>query len=208
MSRPAEDAAEIPDVARERHEEVAALLARAFEDDPGYRYVTGASGAAHRGAMRDLQGRALEIHLAQDLPRPGLVEAGRLRAVALVEPPSTSISYRAVARVAPGVVARLGPAVGLRALRMILAMERLRPELPHHRLAMIAVDAPDRGRGLARTLLEDLHARCARDPVSTGVGLETTKPENVPLYERFGYRVTHADHFAGVPVWSLFRARS
>jgi hypothetical protein len=44
------------------------------------------------------------------------------------------------------------------------------------------------------------------DPRSSGVTLTTEKPENLPLYQRFGYRQTgHARVSAVLETWGFYR---
>ena len=192
----------------EREDEVAGLVAHAFAQDPGYRWASGAEGERHARNVAALARATVGIHCAGRFPITAVVQEGALAAVALFEPPGASMPYVSGLRIALGLLARSGPAVTLRALRGVQVVEDLRPRETHVYLPVIAVDAWARGRGLARALLEDLHARCEAEASARGVALETANPMNVGLYEHLGYRVTRRVELDGrVPVWAMFRAR-
>ena len=59
------------------------------------------------------------------------------------------------------------------------------------------------GRGLGGQLLRRLSARA--DAAALPVYLETDDPNNVPLYERFGYRVLTAEAPASLPTVTMWR---
>ena len=61
------------------------------------------------------------------------------------------------------------------------------------------------GRGHARPLLEAVLALARQQPGSTGIALNTEDPRNIPLYERFGFRVHFERHAGGVRTWGMFR---
>jgi GNAT superfamily N-acetyltransferase len=71
---------------------------------------------------------------------------------------------------------------------------------------MIGVRGTHQGRGLARRLLEAVHALAAGDAGSRGVSLTTELAKNVPLYEHFGYAVIgHVWVNEGLETWSMYR---
>ena len=77
-----------------------------------------------------------------------------------------------------------------------------RPQLHVH---MIGVRGAYRGRGLARQLLETVHALCEQSPVAEGVSLTTEDPRNVALYQHLGYRVVGEARIADdLYTWSFF----
>lgn len=61
------------------------------------------------------------------------------------------------------------------------------PHEPHWYLPAIGVDPMRQGLGLGSALLARSLARCDRDHAAAY--LEATNPRNVPLYERFGFKV-------------------
>ena len=73
-------------------------------------------------------------------------------------------------------------------------------------LSMIGVRHSHAGRGLARLLLDEVHALAEADATSSGVSLTTETQRNLPLYEHFGYRITgHARVSAELETWGFFR---
>ncbi len=75
----------------------------------------------------------------------------------------------------------------------------------HHHLNMIGVRGSHAGRGFARPLLDAVRLLAAGDPESAGVSLTTELPQNVRLYEHFGYEVVgHARVTPELETWGLF----
>ena len=100
----------------------------------------------------------------------------------------------------------LGPAAMLRLLRIDAWMRQGHPAAPHWYLFMLGVAPRDHGRGFGGALLRRLSERADGDGVS--IYLETDRPENVPLYERFGYQVTEEAQlpgFASLTMWRMVR---
>ncbi len=84
-------------------------------------------------------------------------------------------------------------------------MMRVHPEEPHWYLAAIGSDPTVRGQGFGQVLMRSRLDRC--DAEHCPAYLESTKPENVPYYQRFGFRVTReiALPDAGPPLWAMWR---
>jgi GNAT superfamily N-acetyltransferase len=77
---------------------------------------------------------------------------------------------------------------------------------PNLHLNILAVPPRYQGRGLARPLLERVHAHSREYPGSRGVTLTTEDPKNVAFYQYFGYRVVGRAPIApGVDTWGFFR---
>jgi GNAT superfamily N-acetyltransferase len=73
---------------------------------------------------------------------------------------------------------------------------------------MIGVRDAYRGTGLARRLLEAVHAECERSAFAEGVSLTTEEPRNVDFYRHMGYEITGEARIGDVvPTWNLFRPR-
>lgn len=66
-------------------------------------------------------------------------------------------------------------------------MGAFHPSEPHWYLPMIGVDPCNQGQGCGSTLLRQGIARCDADRLPAY--LESTNLRNVPLYERFGFKV-------------------
>lgn len=84
-------------------------------------------------------------------------------------------------------------------------MKRMHPEEPHWYLAVIGSDPTVRGRGFGQALMRSRLDRC--DAEYCPAYLESSKPENVPYYERFGFTVTREITLpdGGPPLWAMWR---
>ena len=108
------------------------------------------------------------------------------------------------------------PAV-LRAFRGRLAVGRTvtelmkaqHPEEPHWYLAVIGSDPTYRGEGYGKALMESGLARA--DAEWAPAYLESSNPDNVPYYERFGFEVIGElelpgdSEAAGPTMWAMWR---
>jgi GNAT superfamily N-acetyltransferase len=73
-------------------------------------------------------------------------------------------------------------------------------------LNMIGVRKGAQGRGLGRQLMERVQEMSRNDEDSRGVTLTTEDPQNVKLYEHFGYEIVgHQVVSADLETWSFFR---
>jgi ribosomal protein S18 acetylase RimI-like enzyme len=101
------------------------------------------------------------------------------------------------------VLATGGPGTVVRTLRWVSAWDKRDPAERHEHLGPVAVDRHLQGLGIGTAMLsahvEDLDLQRI-----TG-WLETDKPENVRLYERFGYTVEEQAEVLGVPNWFMRR---
>ena len=89
-------------------------------------------------------------------------------------------------------------------LKLLNAVEDEHPSQPHWYLALLGVDPSLQGHGYGRALLEPVLTKC--DTAIEPAYLETQKPENLPFYERFGFRVLKEVSVPGSPtVWLMWR---
>jgi ribosomal protein S18 acetylase RimI-like enzyme len=66
-------------------------------------------------------------------------------------------------------------------------MEHFHPKEPHWYLPLIGTDPMHQGKGYGTALMEHAMRRCDRDRMPAY--LESSNPTNIPLYERFGFKV-------------------
>lgn len=185
--------------------EIAAVLGRAFDDDPVWRWLL-PDDASRVRRMTALFGVMLrQVHL-----RHGATEAtgrnGGTEAAALWDPPGHwHIPLRRQAAQGVPLVRILGtrtPAT----LRALGAIEKHHPKEPHWYLAVLGTDPPAQGNGLGAALLRSRLDRCDAEGLPSY--LESSKEQNVPYYERFGFRVTRELTLPGKgcpPVWLMWR---
>jgi ribosomal protein S18 acetylase RimI-like enzyme len=165
---------------------VATVIADAFDDDPIMRFIVPARD------YRTRLTRLFRMELAGFL-RLGstwvAVDGDEILGAALWAPPDRwKQSPIDMARVIIPAMRVFGTSIrhGLAAFG---ALEKAHPERPPHwYLATIGTAAEHQGRGVGGALLRQVLDRCDRD--LEPAYLESSKSENVPYYERFGFEVT------------------
>ena len=176
-------------------------LARAFHDDPVMVWLF---GARERPRARRLR-RFLGSEARRQHRRGGLVlTATGHPGAALWDPPGMwRTTWPEIVRSAPRMATAVGPRIP-RALRGLALMERAHPREPHWYLAVLGTDPAQQGRGVGAAMIEPVTTRC--DAEGLGAYLESSKPDNVPYYERFGFRTTgQIDLPGGPPLWPMWR---
>jgi GNAT superfamily N-acetyltransferase len=188
--------------------EIVAVFSDAFRDYPVMRYVLGSpspydqrldrlvelfvSGRAHRNepmlGIRDATGR--------------LLAAATMTLPALEDPPATFVALR------ESIWSELGAPARAAYEAFVAATQQFPIAAPHYHLNMIGVRRSHQGSGLARILLDAVHALSDAGGESSGVSLTTEVPANVELYRHFGYNVHgHSRIAADLETWILFRPR-
>jgi GNAT superfamily N-acetyltransferase len=198
---PAGDNRTTPLAARQQGE-AAAVLARAFRDNPLNLAVLGQDPARRLRANH-----AAMAGLVPTARRAGLVLVaqvqGECAGVLLAAPP---LAY-------PFPPPRLGawlrgwfsqgPRARRRWAEVFHHLDVLHPDTPHWYIAALGVDPPRQRAGLGRALLAALCARADAD--GTFCYLETDRPENVPFYESGGFAVVGESRCLGVRIWHMRR---
>jgi GNAT superfamily N-acetyltransferase len=180
---------------------VAHALARAFHDDPAMIWLFGEHPRARERRLRRYFAAECRRHR-----RTGgtVLTADGQPGAAFWEPPEHwRTTWPAALRDVPMILTTIGPRIP-RALRGMGVMDRTHPRAPHWYLAVVGTDPPQQGRGVGAALIEPVLARC--DAEGLGAYLESSKPENIPWYERFGFRVSgRIDLPDGPPLWPMWR---
>ena len=85
-------------------------------------------------------------------------------------------------------------------------MKREHPDEPHWYLAVIGSDPTVRGAGFGQALMRSRLDRC--DAEHAPAYLESSNPDNVPYYMRFGFEVTGEIELpdGGPSMWPMWRA--
>ncbi|WUI03573.1 GNAT family N-acetyltransferase [Spirillospora sp. NBC_00431] len=184
---------------------IAAVLGRAFDDDPVWRWLLPDDASR----VRRLTG-LFELMLRQvHLPHGGTELTGRdarTEAAALWDPPG---QWRVPFRVQAAQSLPLFRVLGTRTLtsmRVLGTIEKHHPREPHWYLAVLGTDPPAQGNGLGAALLRSRLDRC--DAGGVPAYLESSKEDNVPYYERFGFKVTRDLTLPGKgapKVWLMWR---
>jgi GNAT superfamily N-acetyltransferase len=180
--------------------QLAAMLARAFQDDPVTAWFIRNEERRPVYAARFF---AWQLHrlLAQEQ----VVAAADGTGAALWALPNR---WRESTWQALSLFVRLVPALGSHlpvAARGVDRVERRHPSDPHLYLAVLGTDPPAQGRGVGSALLRPGLELCDREGLPAY--LESSKERNVAFYARFGFRVTGEVQLpgAGPKVWLMWR---
>jgi len=191
--------------------EIVSVLSDAFHDYPVMRYVLGPDipgvGAPFKVRLHRLVQLFVSARAYRSEPMLGVRDgSGALVAAAVMSLPKPSTPLPAFIALRESVWAELGAEARSRYDAYLAAANFFAAMPLHHHLNMIGVRRAQQRSGLAREVLEAVHRLASEDPESTGVSLTTERPENVPFYERFGYRVVgHARVGPDLETWGLFR---
>ena len=156
-----------------------AVLVTAFAADPAVRWIypDAQQYLAHfPDFARAFGGKAFEHGAADELVGHS--------AAALWLPPNVQPDEAAVVAVLQRSMNEARLPEGLSLLEQMVGFH---PSGPHWYLPLIGVDPSEQGRGCGSALLRRGLARCDADGIPAY--LESTNQRNVPLYERFGFKV-------------------
>jgi GNAT superfamily N-acetyltransferase len=173
---------------------LAAVLARAFYDDPPFIWLQPDPKTRLKRSRRMFAALACGQALARggvDVALVGTEVAG----AAIWRPPGywETEQLRTLLAVVRACGRRMGAAGAL-----ARAMARAHPREPHWYLFAIGVDPARQGTGVASTLLRPRLDQCDRDGLPAY--LEATRATTVPLYQHFGFEPTgHPDLPDGAP---------
>lgn len=175
------------------------LVARGMRDNP---LQVAAMGQNPERRVRIMHGGFSRLLRLDGHPTVGAWDDDRLVGVAgSAEPGHCQPSPRERLRLAPALLTAGRAAPRLARWQWVWAKHD--PARPHSHLGPVAVDPDLQGRGIGSLLLADYCHRL--DQTGMLSYLETDKPENVRLYERFGYEVTGEADVIGVTSWFMTR---
>lgn len=166
---------------------IARVLAGAFHDDPVFAWFLPAVGSRRRRLRRFFL-----TELRHSSLRHGAVEVacvdGRIAGVAVWFPPGTWPPTGSGVSALPGVLWAFGRRLVVAGQFQSAAISACPRDERQWYLAFIGVDSARRGQGIGAALLRSRLRRC--DQQGQPAYLESSNPENVPLYEHFGFQVT------------------
>jgi GNAT superfamily N-acetyltransferase len=191
-------------LSRQQKTEVVSVLCKAFHDYPVMRFVLKSTAQEYEKDLTALVGFFCEVRLVRDWPVLGIrSEDGTLIAAALV---NDLVHHPLPLPDQP--LQQLKKTIGTEALQRLEAYEEQsskgEPTVPHHFLGMIGVDPDHQKKGYAGHLMNAVKEIASKNPESNGVCLSTEIPENVPFYERFGYRVISEADVGELHSWCMF----
>ena len=195
MTPPAGD---VRPAGREDHPALAAMLARAFCDDPvtAWFYPDAARRLHHGERFFAIRLRQLEGH------RMTFTNDGRTGAALWAPPGHWRESFRQSLRMLPMLPVLL-PRLA-RSTRAVREIERRHPVAPHYYLSVIGTDPEKQGGGIGSALLAPMLHRC--DETRTAAYLESSKESNLSFYARHGFAVRERIELPeGPPLWLMWR---
>ena len=194
------------DVRPARRSDVPALaraLGRAFYDDPVMTWMQPDAGR-RSAALAGFFGAMTRYHfLSGGGSEVATAESG-IGAAALWDPPGRwHHSSREQVAMLPAVIRAFRGHLGAgRALTE--AMQAVHPEEPHWYLAIIGSDPTVRGSGCGHALMRSRLDRC--DAEHAPAYLESSNPDNIAYYNRFGFEVTGEIVMPDGPtLWPMWR---
>jgi len=186
--------------------EVVEVLTDAFFAYPVMEYVLGPGPDYAADLWALVEFFVMARFLRDDLVLGAVRKGGALAGVATITLPGERESPVELTRLRERVWNRLGKDARRRYERFGEACQVFDIERRHYHLNMIGVRGAHAGQGVGRTLLEAVHRRSREDERSCGITLTTEDPANLPLYQRFGYRILgHVEVGNDLESWGLFR---
>jgi len=179
----------------------AAMLVRAFDDDPISNFIFGGDRRRRRGLHSFFTAQLRREYL----PLGEVYTTDGLGGVAVWGPPDRRRHpLRELAELLPTAPFLAGPNA-VRALRLLMEVDALHPKEPHWYLATLGTDPDLQGRGIGSALLGPVLARADEEGVPAY--LESSKARNVPLYARFGFEVVEElrSGTGAPPMWRMWR---
>ena len=188
-----------------RADDVIAVLCDAFADYPIMQYVLG-EGGDYRARLRTLIGFFAGARFLRKDAIIGVSVDGELRGVALCSLPDR-VPPPEMDQLRERTWAALGAEARARYDRCVEVWTPLGVAEPNVHLNMLAVPPRYQGQGLARALLERVHALSRERDDSRGVTLTTEVESNVELYRHVGYEVVGRGTIApGLETWGMYRS--
>ncbi|MEH3129496.1 MAG: GNAT family N-acetyltransferase [Mycolicibacterium neoaurum] len=179
--------AQVRPAARSDVDALCRVLGRAFFDDPVMAWMLPDPQVRRRKLHKLFAGLTRHHHLARGGVEVACTESG-IAAAALWDPPG---QWRHTAaeelRAAPSMLLTFGGAVR-RGMQVSELMKRSHPDEPHWYLAVIGSDPSVRGGGFGHALMRSRLDRC--DAEFAPAYLESSNPDNIGYYQRFGFEVT------------------
>ena len=194
------------DVRPARRSDVPALaraLGRAFYDDPVMTWMQPDAGR-RSAALAGFFGAMTRYHFLSGGGAEVATSESGIGAAALWDPPGRwHHSSREQVAMLPAVIRAFRGHLGAgRALTE--AMQAIHPEEPHWYLAIIGSDPTVRGSGCGHALMRSRLDRC--DAEHAPAYLESSNPDNIAYYNRFGFEVTGEIVMPDGPtLWPMWR---
>jgi GNAT superfamily N-acetyltransferase len=190
---------------RDDVKDLSRTLGRAFADDPVMCWMLPDAERRRRKLNVLFAALTRHHHLANGGVEVVTDADGRIGGAALWDPPGAwRQTRREELRAMPGLLWTFGRSLQ-RGVLVEDLMKKAHPEEPHWYLAVIGSDPSVRGKGYGQALMASRLDRC--DAEHAPAYLESSNPDNVPYYQRFGFEITGEITPRGGPtLFSMWRA--
>jgi len=183
---------------------VAALLARAFVDDPLVLAICHGTAAERQERMRWSFRVAVRSHCLGQQPAWTVVDAdGVPRSAVLATRSRLPVQSHADLLFTLRALRHIGWRLAVRGLKAAQVIASHTPQEPFTYLRTLGVDPAYQRGGMGSQLVQQV---IRVSPPALPVYLETAKEENLAFYTRHGFAVAGEFRCLDVPVWRLLRA--
>jgi ribosomal protein S18 acetylase RimI-like enzyme len=181
----------------------AGVLGRGMRDNPIHERAFGEDPGRRETALTRLFAGELASHVVKGMILGAFSDGALVGVCSMVPPGRCQLSRFEKLRMIPALVAAGGLGPALRTLSWAGAWAKHDLGEPHWHLGPVGVERPLQGKGVGGTLLR---AFCAQmDDARATAYLETDKPQNVSIYEHFGFRTVAEDQVLGITNWFMVR---
>ena len=183
--------------------EALSVISRGMRDNPLHVAAFGDDPGRRTQSLRRFFGAAFAVMGLQEHMLVARGEDGTIVGVMGMMPPGDCLPGPGQQlRMLPALL-RNGPRAAGRTMGWLGAWAKRDPDGRHWHFGPLAVGAHLQGMGIGSKLLRVFSARM--DAAGEDAYLETDKPINVRLYERFGFEVVAEREVLGVPNWFMLR---
>lgn len=184
------------------HDEAISCLATAFGQDPITGYLL-QMGPGYRERVSQFFSILMRARLALKMPvfvsRNGAGVSGASMGYSTAPhewPSELNEEWDRFEKAIPGLPERMSVYDGVAA--------KFKPSVPHYYLGVIGTDPGSHGQGIGTRLLNAFCEASAKDPLSSGVYLETAQESNLKFYGRAGFVETGRGMLGTSNLWCMF----
>ena len=129
------------------------------------------------------------------------IDGNLIGVIGMLPPNKCQPTLRDMLQLLPRIIRTNSPLRSLPLAIWLGTWARIDPNQPHWHLGPLAIMPQWQAKGIGTQMINFTINHCATDPLY----LETDKPSNVKLYQRFGFQVLATPTILGVPSWIMLR---